>query len=369
MSRQNEKIIIRTTIRHGRQFAISALIFVVLFSLCGCKGAAEPARTRVVSGSEIKEEESYYILEKVKRGDLVNGFSLKCTYDSSEVQEATFQIPNEKIDGIYVGLGDSVEKGDLIAQLDIKKDQEALQDLVYEGMALKEELQYLENVISLTKEEKNMEYGTTIYEDAELNADISKKDELNALIQINQMEQSEQENKIGRKQIRAEIKGTVTAVVQLAEGELSNVTKIYAKIAGSEGVFRVKTKDWKYYPVGTKETINVNIIGDQWYEYEAEVVGVEENEAQEEKEVQFRLLSSSGEISNGSFGVIDHIIEEKKGILYIPMGCVSGVDGKTIVYVVNKNGIREQREITTGINDGESIEVLSGLKEGEQVIQ
>jgi HlyD family secretion protein len=41
---------------------------------------------------------------------------------------------------------------------------------------------------------------------------------------------------------------------------------------------------------------------------------------------------------------------------------------KEIVFVLNKEGKVEMRTVKTGIQDINNIEILSGLKEGEQVV-
>lgn len=61
-------------------------------------------------------------------------------------------------------------------------------------------------------------------------------------------------------------------------------------------------------------------------------------------------------------------VHEKKGVLIIPERLVTFEGDKR--YVEVKNGETSQKkEVTTGLSDGLSIEIVSGLKAGEQVVE
>ena len=62
------------------------------------------------------------------------------------------------------------------------------------------------------------------------------------------------------------------------------------------------------------------------------------------------------------------ITNESYGTLIIPENSVFKLDGKTFVFV-EANGRAELREVTTGLKSGRQIEVISGLSEGEFVIE
>jgi macrolide-specific efflux system membrane fusion protein len=71
---------------------------------------------------------------------------------------------------------------------------------------------------------------------------------------------------------------------------------------------------------------------------------------------------SSGMTANVSFEIIN-----RKNVLTIPSSAVKERDGnKTVLVMVNNRP--EPKQITTGASDGKSIEIISGLNEGEQVI-
>src|SRR3989344_4209134 len=61
------------------------------------------------------------------------------------------------------------------------------------------------------------------------------------------------------------------------------------------------------------------------------------------------------------------VISSKENVLKIPEIAVFQKSGKRMVYVLDANQ-RTETEITTGISDGESIEIIQGLTEGQTVV-
>jgi HlyD family secretion protein len=65
----------------------------------------------------------------------------------------------------------------------------------------------------------------------------------------------------------------------------------------------------------------------------------------------------------GYSATADIIIDERNDVLVIPEGVVHFEDEKTYVYLVSG----EKRDIEVGLSDGLNIEVVSGLKEGDEI--
>jgi multidrug efflux pump subunit AcrA (membrane-fusion protein) len=58
-----------------------------------------------------------------------------------------------------------------------------------------------------------------------------------------------------------------------------------------------------------------------------------------------------------------------ENVLVVPMTSVEGVAETGNVYIVLEDGTTELREVTLGMNDGVSVEVKTGLVEGEMILQ
>lgn len=67
----------------------------------------------------------------------------------------------------------------------------------------------------------------------------------------------------------------------------------------------------------------------------------------------------------GSSVDVEIILDEVKNVLCLPQECV---EAQGYVYVIGNDNVLEKRRIKTGLADGYNIEILEGLKEGEQVV-
>jgi HlyD family secretion protein len=65
----------------------------------------------------------------------------------------------------------------------------------------------------------------------------------------------------------------------------------------------------------------------------------------------------------GYSATADIIIDERNGVLVIPEGTVKFEEEKTYVYLANG----EKRDVEIGLSDGLNIEVVTGLKEGDEI--
>jgi len=63
------------------------------------------------------------------------------------------------------------------------------------------------------------------------------------------------------------------------------------------------------------------------------------------------------------------IVQERKDVPTIPERVITFRDGKAFVRVKGKNKQPEEKEIKTGLSNGIIIEVVSGLKEGDEVLE
>lgn len=77
--------------------------------------------------------------------------------------------------------------------------------------------------------------------------------------------------------------------------------------------------------------------------------------------------NDDGLLAPGMFGRFDIAFEQHVDALIIPLGALVTEDNETVVYIV-EDGVAVRRPIQTGIQSGDSIEVLSGLDEQDQIV-
>lgn len=83
-----------------------------------------------------------------------------------------------------------------------------------------------------------------------------------------------------------------------------------------------------------------------------------------------KLDDDSGELlKSGMNCMAEIIVEEFKDTLYVPLQCVVKESGKAKVYVLDKNGKAVAKDVEIGLDNNRNIQILSGLEEGELVIE
>lgn len=87
--------------------------------------------------------------------------------------------------------------------------------------------------------------------------------------------------------------------------------------------------------------------------------------------VEFPITPENGGLDYfrlGMNGDVSIKLDEKANALVIPIQSTREKDGKTLVDIQTTDGKIEEREITTGMETDEEIEVLTGLSETDQVV-
>ena len=86
------------------------------------------------------------------------------------------------------------------------------------------------------------------------------------------------------------------------------------------------------------------------------------------REINAVCKAYDSRFKDGMSADIDILLAEKKSVLQIPERALKDVEGKKFVQIL-ENKKASEREVKTGMKgDGGMIEVVSGLREGEQVI-
>jgi HlyD family secretion protein len=84
--------------------------------------------------------------------------------------------------------------------------------------------------------------------------------------------------------------------------------------------------------------------------------------------VQVTPLDEDHLLRSGMYANVSLLIEEKQETLLVPRAALTELAGQETVYVVNGDNTVEQRAITTGLEEDDRVEILSGLTAGEEVV-
>lgn len=83
--------------------------------------------------------------------------------------------------------------------------------------------------------------------------------------------------------------------------------------------------------------------------------------------VTIKVNNDEKNIRAGMFGKANIILDRKEQVITIPKNAVIMQGGKNYVFIVD-NDTAYRREIGTGLDDGENVEVLSGISQGDNVV-
>ena len=81
-----------------------------------------------------------------------------------------------------------------------------------------------------------------------------------------------------------------------------------------------------------------------------------------------KTLSLIHILESGNTGAVNVVLDERKGVLYTLAEAVKTANGQRIVYCLDENGMKIMKNVETGLEAGEWIEIVSGLEEGDSVV-
>lgn len=103
------------------------------------------------------------------------------------------------------------------------------------------------------------------------------------------------------------------------------------------------------------------------------IVSVDEQEIMKEGDTYYRvniMIDEQSEviIRSGMSADVLIIVSAFENVLHVPSVLVNNKNGKTFVTVLDAKGKRESVEVFTGVSNGDDIEIVSGLEEGQTVV-
>lgn len=352
---------------------------VVWLGLCGLTGCGETetgGEELVILEKSQEQEEADYLLVAVTRDDIQITQEIDCVYQQADEEELCFELSGKKIKSIYVEEGDKVQRGQMLAELDLGNVDKSLAETQY----LLERSQILlrqtqeDRDFAIERMEKTNDESTMTAEEKESYAESLADLRQNYEYQIEDYQDSitvltqklaELQTEKRQQYIYAGIDGTVAYVKENLEGTSSIAgEKVISVMDIGECTFcsdQIEYAD--YFEEGQPVELLVSGRSDSCL-----VVPYKKSEWTEM--MQFALCdeTENQNLSVGALGSIRLLLEEHTQVLTLPKDAIHRADGKPYVYIISDNNVWETKWITTGLEGKEKVEITGGLSEGDMVI-
>jgi len=171
--------------------------------------------------------------------------------------------------------------------------------------------------------------------------------------------------------LRSPINGRITEI-NAKRGETVSPGSSVINLLSSEP-FQIKANIYEQDIVNVKQSdvVKISLVAFPKQTFEGKVIAIYPAEKIIDNVVYYEVTIDFPNQPEGikSGMTADIVIEtnKKEDVLRISKSAVENIDGKEIVQIANKKKI-EDRQITTGLEGNDFVEVLSGLSEGDEIV-
>jgi len=294
-----------------------------------------------------------WVSEPVSRGDVRETVSIVGKLEPSKYVDLSF-LATGMVDKVLVAQGAAVRQGDVIAVLNTAILQsEGRKAAVALSIAEENEKLARRSWDDLSPEEKAVKKLTTKQAREGIRTIWAEKE---------------------KSSLMAPIDG-ILSKLDMRVGETVTLGKVIGRVSGSEEFLLkadVPEADIAKVTPGKEAEVTFDALSSD-EKFTATVASVEPSSTVIQDviyyTVTFALQGQDARLKEGMSANIDVMISQRKQVLMVPYRALGREGGRVFVEVAKDNVSSERRFIETGVEgDDGSTEVLSGVREGEQVI-
>ena len=346
----------------------------LLLAGCDLLPAEEQFRTAPLIREYQREE---FTQAACTRGDLRLVRSISCVYVPVRSESLKFAVSGVSYDEFYVRAGDSVKEGQLLAQLDLSDIEQQIEAKQRDIERITVRLEHLEQDRQLALTRAGVVHeaeGAAALREAKAAVDESfdaQRQSLEDSLSIARLRLTDYERLLGERQLRAPMDGTVTYVRRVNKGDVSSVNERIVTVADSTmSLFRAETELWDCFEPGQLVTITSSKVDYEAVVTDAADLGLkpQTREAGKKAYVYFVLTEPTFDLEDNDRGTLTVLLDSRDDVLRVPSSAISTINGETVVYYQNDEGMKAYKNVTVGLEAGNYIEIISGLEEGDLVI-
>lgn len=143
-------------------------------------------------------------------------------------------------------------------------------------------------------------------------------------------------------------------------GKVKNISPIYA-------VIEVKESDLSYAKLGAKAKFKLSDKDSEEYDGVVKNIDGAADPASRVFKCKIEIDNKDGKLKPGVFGNIKIATDENKKAITLPLKALGGSEGNYYIFI-NNNGVAKKQTITTGEISEDTVEIKSGVKDGDSVI-
>lgn len=322
--------------------ALPALLMVSAFISGGCGKKEEPGKSL--------EKNQIVAVRTIKavKGEITTTRTFAGTLEGTEQSSIVARI-SERITGINAGINDYVKKGQIVFLLDktgptsVYLQTKANLDNLEKEVARMQAL-YNEGAIS----QQALDQVKTGYEVAKANFEAARS----------------------TVELASPIGGMLTTL-NVNTGDWVTPGKELAIVANiSQMIIKFTVNETEIGKVKTGGRVKIEPEFDKEYATEGSIYEISRAASSDSRSFTVKARFPNVKDSwykPGMFINAGLVLDSKKDILTIPAAAVVYAENKKTVFVI-RDGKAYKTEVETGISDDNSIEILSGLKEGDEVV-
>jgi RND family efflux transporter MFP subunit len=284
-----------------------------------------------------------------------------------------------RLDSVNVKLGDRVSKGQTIAKIEdreireqINQAQATLEVNKANATQRESEVQVQQNALDRTR--NSYERGLTakqLLEDAEsrFNAAVSQLNVAKAQFSQTQSRIDELRITLGNTTVMSPIDGFVSRR-NLDPGGFAGAATVILTVVDLHTVRMVGNlveKGFKKVTSGVAAIVQVDTFPGEDFSGRVSRVAPVFDPATRTAQMEIEVPNPGFRLKPGMYARVRLTVERRPDALTVPRNAVVDLEGKRGVFLV-EDQIAKFHEVQTGLSDGERIEILDGLAEGQRVI-
>lgn len=177
-------------------------------------------------------------------------------------------------------------------------------------------------------------------------------------------------NQLSYTSVKAPISGTVGSCTVTA-GSMAAQSSVAMTIVDMDRVkltIHVSDSDINKIVVGAKAYVTIAALDGQTFEGTVATVAPAASAQTLLYPVEIYIDNADHAIKPGMFATVRLVMETKSNVISLPLDAVIQKNGETYVYVASEEGRAKKVMVTTGLQNSDSIEIVSGLQENDQIV-